>query len=54
MQTEPQVAEDKEPSGYEPPRLTYVGQVSELVQSGNGKATINYPDGPDTRKPPGH
>jgi hypothetical protein len=38
---------------YVAPTLTYVGLVTEIVQSGTGKSSTNYPDGPDIRKPPG-
>lgn len=38
---------------YEPPRLEFVGTLTELVQSGAGKLSTNAPDGPDVRKPPG-
>jgi hypothetical protein len=41
------------PKAYEPPKLTYVGKVVDIVQSGGGKLSVDAPDGPDTRKPPG-
>jgi hypothetical protein len=42
-----------ESRAYVPPKLTYVGLVTEVVQAGAGKLSVDYPDGPDTRKPPG-
>jgi hypothetical protein len=44
---------DPESKAYVPPTLTYVGLVTEVVQSGGGKLSVDSPDGPDTRKPPG-
>lgn len=38
---------------WEPMRLDYLGSVRDLVQSGTGKRSVNSPDGPDTKKPPG-
>jgi hypothetical protein len=39
---------------YVAPRLEFVGLMTEIVQSGTGKASMPLPDGPDIRKPPGH
>jgi hypothetical protein len=38
---------------YLPPKLEFIGDLVDVVRSGGGKASINAPDGPDTRKPPG-
>ena len=38
---------------YEAPRLTYLGNLLDVVHSGGGKASNPAPDGPDLRKPPG-
>jgi len=38
---------------YEPPRLTLLGNLIDVVQSGGGKSSAQAPDGPDLRKPPG-
>jgi len=38
---------------YEAPRLTYLGNLVDVVQSGGGKSSATAPDGPDLRKPPG-
>jgi hypothetical protein len=51
---QPQTGEtDSESKAYVPPKLTYVGLVTEVVQAGGGKLSVDSPDGPDTRKPPG-
>jgi hypothetical protein len=41
------------PRPYRAPRLTYLGNLVDVVQSGGGKASAQSPDGPDLRKPPG-
>ena len=46
-------AAGSEHKGYVAPTLTFVGLVTEIVQSGSGKASTPSPDGPDVRKPPG-
>jgi hypothetical protein len=47
------VADSAQRPAYVAPTLTYVGLLTEIVQSGVGKMSVNAPDGPDTRKPPG-
>jgi len=47
-------AEDKvSPRPYQPPKLTFLGNLVDVVQSGGGKLSALAPDGPDVRKPPG-
>jgi len=41
------------PRPYEAPKLTYLGNLVDVVQSGGGKSSAVAPDGPDLRKPPG-
>lgn len=41
------------PRPYQAPRLTYLGNLVDVVQSGGGKSSRTAPDGPDLRKPPG-
>lgn len=41
------------PRPYLAPRLTYLGNLVDVVQSGGGKSSAQAPDGPDLRKPPG-
>ena len=38
---------------YQPPRMTFLGNLVDVVQSGGGKMSQQAPDGPDLRKPPG-
>ena len=38
---------------YVAPSLIFVGLLTEVVKSGKGKLSVDSPDGPDTRKPPG-
>jgi hypothetical protein len=41
------------PRPYVAPRLTYLGNLVDVVRSGGGKSSAVAPDGPDLRKPPG-
>jgi len=41
------------PKAWEPPRLSYVGHVAEVLQSGGGKLSPTTQDPGDFRKPPG-
>lgn len=41
------------PRPYQPPRLVFLGNLVDVVQSGGGKLSAPAPDGPDIRKPPG-
>lgn len=47
------VATSERHTAYKAPTLTFLGTITEVVQNGNGKLSINAPDGPDARKPPG-
>jgi hypothetical protein len=38
---------------YEPPVLTFVGRVVDLIQGGGGKLSVSGSDPGDTRKPSG-
>ena len=38
---------------YVAPTLTFVGSITDIVQHGAGKLSVDSPDGPDVRKPPG-
>jgi len=38
---------------YQPPRLTFLGNLVDVVRAGGGKVSLLAPDGPDVRKPPG-
>jgi len=45
---------EQAPSGaWETPRLSYVGHVAEILQSGGGKLSPSPNDPGDARKPPG-
>jgi hypothetical protein len=52
MNDQPRAAAAERPA-YVAPTLTFVGLLTEIVQSGQGKMSTNGPDGPDPRKPPG-
>jgi len=41
------------PRAWEPPRLSYVGHVADILQSGLGKLSPTTADSGDPRKPPG-
>ena len=52
--TEHQTAEEAlKDKSFVAPTLTFVGLVTEIVQSAGGKSSAPLPDGPDIRKPPG-
>lgn len=38
---------------WEPPRLTYLGHINEIVQGGGGKLSLSGGDPGDPRKPSG-
>jgi hypothetical protein len=44
---------ESESKAFMAPTLTFVGLVTEIVQSAGGKSSNPLPDGPDIRKPPG-
>jgi hypothetical protein len=49
-----QAADEKAPKkGWEPMKLTYVGEATDIVRSGGGKTGITQQDPGDTQKPPG-
>jgi hypothetical protein len=45
--------EQAPPRAWETPRLSYVGHVAEVLQSGGGKLSPSPNDPGDIRKPPG-
>jgi hypothetical protein len=38
---------------WEKMKMVRIGNIEDLVQAGGGKQSIQAPDGPDARKPPG-
>jgi hypothetical protein len=45
--------EKKDRQPWKKMEMVRIGNIAELVQSGGGKQSIQSPDGPDARKPPG-
>jgi hypothetical protein len=46
-------AEEARPRAWESPRLSFVGHVADILQSGGGKLSPSPNDPGDSRKPPG-